>query len=72
MCAARKPGQEHVAQIPVFDSVVFTLEDHSAPRFMYEAATEHSTATIRPYPSRWALQAARSTRSRNQGKAQPP
>lgn len=37
--SGHKPGREHEAQITVFDSVGFALEDYSALRFMYDAAT---------------------------------
>jgi len=35
------PGREHAAQVTVFDSVGFALEDYSALRYMYGLAREH-------------------------------
>ena len=38
--AGRQPGRSHAAQVTVFDSVGFALEDFSALRFMRDAALE--------------------------------
>ncbi|HEY4802203.1 MAG TPA: ornithine cyclodeaminase [Paraburkholderia sp.] len=35
------PGREHAAQVTVFDSVGFALEDYSALRYLYALSTEH-------------------------------
>jgi ornithine cyclodeaminase len=38
--SGRKTGRDSAAQITVFDSVGFALEDYAALRFMYEAAQQ--------------------------------
>ncbi|MFN3376938.1 MAG: ornithine cyclodeaminase [Burkholderiaceae bacterium] len=38
--AGHAPGRDHAAQITVFDSVGFALEDYSALRYLYEAALQ--------------------------------
>ena len=38
--AGHTPGRDHAAQITVFDSVGFALEDYAALRYLYDAALE--------------------------------
>lgn len=53
LAAKRKPGRENDAEITVFDSVGFALQDFSVLRLVYDLACEHqlgSEAALLPEP----------------------